>query len=826
MTAPSEAGNGLPATTRSRAVPAALFLATSMLALTAAFPQAQAQAAGRVQVAQAERIAFDIPAQPLSRALTSFGRQAGLQVTMDSAIAQGLTSQPLKGSMAPSEALDRLLAGSGLTWLQLDAKTIELRQPQRSGDGALQLSPVRVEGARSADPGKSEGTGSYTIGSSSSATKLDLSIRETPQSVTVMTRQRLDDQGLNEMKDALNQAVGLTLVESGALGTDGNQVYSRGFVLSNFQVNGIPRSTVYGFNDEIADLATYDRVEIVRGSTGLLNGVGDPSASVNLVRKRPTAHFQGYVEGQVGSWDHYRGETDISGPLVENGKLRGRFVTAYQDSDSFIDWLEMDKRVAYGTLEADLSEDTLLTVGLEYQKHNSDQASRGGFPLLYADGTPTDFSRSINSAANWAYFMHDNLTAFGSLEHRFGDGWKVKLDIENSWREYDGMLGYGVRGSLNRDGTGMGIWPGRWNSDLEQPSIGVDLSGPYELLGRRHELMVGASGYHAHRKGQDYPLWYLDDYDPSIPNYFTWNGEIAQPALEPTGWSEEKERQYGVYAATRLRPTDALSVILGSRLAKWEQESRSFPDSGASSATKRAENGVLVPYAGIVYDLTDIWSVYASYTSIFKPQSQKNSAGLTLDPLEGNAYEAGVKAEFYGGLLNASFAVFKIEQDNLAVIDPGQFAPDGSQAYRAAQGTTSKGFEVEMNGELMPGWQIGGGYSRAVPEDANGTRLTTNIPKDSFKLFSTYRLPGEWRDLTVGGNLRWQGDAYSQISGAEFRQDDFTIVDLMLRYQLTDNVSAALNLNNIFDEAYLTDLAYYGYWGEPRNAMLSVRATW
>jgi outer-membrane receptor for ferric coprogen and ferric-rhodotorulic acid len=826
MIALSETGNGLPAITRSRAVPAALFLATSLLALTAALPQAQAETAERPQLAQAERIAFNIPAQPLSGALASFSRQAGLQVTMDAAIAQGKNANPVNGSMSPAEALERLLAGSGLTWLQVDAKTIELRRPQTTGDGALQLSPVRVEGARSADPGKSEGTGSYTIGSSSSATKLDLSIRETPQSVTVMTRQRLEDQGLNEMKDVLNQTVGLTLVESGALGSDGNQVYARGFALNNFQTNGIPRSTVYGFNDEIADLATYDRVEIVRGATGLLNGVGDPSASVNLVRKRPTANFQGYVEGQVGSWSRYRGEADFSGPLVENRKLRGRFVTAYQDSDSFIDRLEMDKQVAYGTLEADITEDTLLTVGLEYQRHKSDQASRGGFPLLYADGTPTNFSRSINSAANWAYFMHDNLTAFSSLEHRFGDGWKMKLDVENSWREYDGLLGYGVRGSLNQDGTGMGIWPGRWNSDLQQTSLGVDLSGPYELFGRRHELMLGTSGYHAHRKGPNHPLWFIDGYDPSIPNYFTWNGEIAEPTLEPTGWSEEKERQYGVYAATRLRPTDALSVILGSRLIKWEQETGDYPDSGASSASRRAENGVLVPYAGIVYDLSDVWSVYASYTSIFTPQSQKNSAGNTLDPLEGNAYEAGVKAEFYGGLLNASFAVFKIEQDNLAVVDPGQFAPDGSQAYTAAQGTTSKGFEVELNGQVMPGWQIGGGYSRAVPEDANSTRLTTNIPKDSFKLFTAYRLPGEWRDITVGGNLRWQGDAYSRISGTEFRQDDFTVVDLMLRYRLTDNVSATLNLNNIFDEEYLTDLAFHGYWGEPRNAMLTLRASW
>lgn len=802
-----------------------------MLLASTALHSALAAPAGTreapAQVAQQGRtITFAIAAGPLPGALAAYGQATGLQVLYPSEIAQGVASPGVTGNLAPQDALIRLLAGTGLIARFVDADTVTLEKlPAQAGSAAV-LDPVTVQGGISGDPGRSEGTGSYTTGSTNSATKLPLTPRETPQSVSVMTRQRMDDQGLNEIRDVLDQTVGVARLQAGALGTDGSEIFSRGFAVKNFQVDGIPRSTVYGFDDSISDMAVFDRVEVVRGATGLLNGVGDPSAAVNMVRKRPTPVLQGYAEGQIGSWNRYRGEADLSGPLTENGRLRGRIVGAYQDNDSFIDRLHERKKVLYGILEADVTEDTTWSVGVEYQKHRSDDASRSGFPLFYTDGTKTSISRSYNSGADWAYFMHDNLTVFSDLKHRFGNGWTATLNVERNNREYDGLLGYGVRGSLNRDGTGMGIWPGRWNSDLEQTSINADVSGPFELFGRRHELMAGVGGYYAKRKGLDYPLWYINGYDYSIPNFFTWNGNIARPTLNPTGWSQTDERQMAAYAATRLRPTDALSFILGSRISRWSQDEKSHPNAGAATVKKRSENGVFTPYAGIVYDVTDIWSVYASYTSIFKPQDYKDASGQTLDPLDGDAYEAGVKAEFFDGLLNASAAVFLIKQNNLGEVDPGRFTPDGGQAYRAVKGAESKGFEMEVAGEVMTGWQVGGGYSHTSVKNADGQRMMTYVPRDMFKLFTTYRLPGAWDRVTVGGNLKWEGKIYNGTGARRYDQDGYAVVDLMTRYQITDKVSATLNLNNLFDKKYLSSIQNYGYYGEPRNVLLSLRATW
>ncbi|MDQ2101521.1 TonB-dependent siderophore receptor [Azospirillum isscasi] len=807
--------------------PALLGMLLASTALHGALAAPAKTGAASMQVAQQGRtVPFAIAAGPLPGVLAAYGQATGLQVLYPTDIAQGVASPGVTGNLAPQDALIRLLAGTGLIARFVDADTVTLEKLPAQAGGAAVLDPVTVQGGISGDPGRSEGTGSYTTGTTSSATKLNLSPRETPQSVSVMTRQRMDDQGLNEIRDVLDQTVGVTRLQAGALGSDGSEVFARGFAVKNYQVDGIPRSTVYGFDDSISDMAVFDRVEVVRGATGLLNGVGDPSAAVNMVRKRPTPVLQGYAEGQIGSWNRYRGEADLSGPLTGNGRLRGRVVGAYQDNDSFIDRLHERKKVLYGILEADVTEDTTWSVGVEYQKHRSDDASRSGFPLFHTDGTKTDISRSYNSGADWAYFMHDNLTVFSDLKHRFGNGWTATLNVERNNREYDGLLGYGVRGSLNRDGTGMGIWPGRWNSDLEQTSVNADVSGPFELFGRRHELMAGVGGYYAKRKGLDYPLWYINGYDYSIPNFFTWNGNIARPTLNPTGWSQTDERQMAAYAATRLRPTDALSFILGSRISRWSQDEKSHPNGGAATVKKRSENGVFTPYAGIVYDVTDIWSVYASYTSIFKPQDYKDVSGQTLDPLDGNAYEAGVKAEFFGGLLNASAAVFLIQQDNLGEADPGRFTPDGGQAYRAVKGAESKGFELEVAGEVMAGWQVGGGYSHTTVKNANGQRMMTYVPRDMVKLFTTYRLPGAWDRVTVGGNVKWEGDIHNGTGARRFDRDGYAVVDLMTRYQITDKVSATLNLNNLFDEKYLTSIQNYGFYGEPRNVLLSLRATW
>eukprot|EP00456_Euglypha_rotunda_P003315 TRINITY_DN105814_c0_g1_i1.p3 TRINITY_DN105814_c0_g1~~TRINITY_DN105814_c0_g1_i1.p3 ORF type:complete len:220 (-),score=73.38 TRINITY_DN105814_c0_g1_i1:10-669(-) len=197
--------------------------------------------------------------------------------------------------------------------------------------------------------------------------------------------------------------------------------------------------------------------------------------------------------------------------------------------------------------------------------------------------------------------------------------------------------------------------------------------------------MFGFSGYYARSPdGVSYPLWFYTStgYDATIDNIFEWNGDIAKPAIVANGDYGVFERQSGAYLSTRLRPFEPMSVILGTRYSQFSRETRTLLySSGQFTRTAYDKDDIFTPYVGVTYDIGKVWSVYASYTTVFKAQSSFDVNGNFLDPLEGENVEGGIKAELFDERLNASLAVFRTEQDNLAVADPGKFAPNGSQAY-------------------------------------------------------------------------------------------------------------------------------------------------
>lgn len=769
---------------------------------------------------------FDIAAGPLAVTLNKIAADAGVLLSFPPALVAGKEAPALRGTLTLDAALDNALVGSGLVAVKTDnGFTL---QPAPSGEALLAPVSVREAGLTS------EGQRTYTTGASNTALGLTMSLRETPQSITVMTRARIEDQALNDISQVLDQTVGVNFNGTSAIGSDGVAFYARGFEVKNFQIDGISRPpAIYGFSETTTDLAIYDRVEIVRGATGLMNGAGSPSATINLVRKRPTAQARGYVSAQAGSNDQHRLEADAGGPLTASGNVRGRVVAAYEDGHSHLDRARLEKQVVYGILDVDITEKTLLTLGVEYQDFTNNSAPRGGVPLFFADGSETDFSRSTNVATRWSEFSHQTTRMFAAVEHQFDSGWWVKLDAEESRPDYDEVIGYLYTSSGFDRATGAGadMLSARWAGDLEQRIVNLMASGPFQLFGREHEVMVGVSHSVAEDKGNDYPGWWSGpDYWAPVDN--AWNflahGNYPKPDLNAVDSQYGgRVEQNGAYTALRLKPADAVSVIVGARVSDWKESEWSRYGGVKTSSTLTEETGVVTPYAGVVVDLSENFSAYASYTDIFEPQSNEDIDGHRLDPLEGTSYELGVKGEFMGGLLNASAAIFRIEQDNFAVELPGGILnANGNTAYRAESGTVSKGVELEMAGEALPGWQVGGGYARAKPEDSNGERLLTEIPKDTVKFFTTYKVPA-LADLTIGGNLRWQGKIYTEGSGPngeDFKQDSLVLVDLMAKYALTSNVSLALNVNNVFDKDYYSGLSWAtGVYGEPRNMKVTAR---
>ena len=344
-------------------------------------------------IAQAAPVALNIPAQALASALNELGKQANLQILYSPDQVQGIKSRSVSGSLEPVKALESLLQGSGIAW-QLNGDTVILNAPQGKG---LELGATNITGQGQGDLLTTEDTHAYTTGASNSSTKLPLSLRETPQTVTVVTRQLMDDQAAQSIGDVLRNAPG---VSTQAYDSERMEYSARGYAITNFQYDGV--NTLYdGVFDEGAskvDMALYDRVDIVKGATGLLSGSGEPSATVNLIRKKPTREFKASVTASAGSWDNYRTEGDISGPLNEDGSVRGRLVAVYQDADSYRDHASKKNDVFYGIIQADLTPDTLFTFGMDYQNIKPRGSSWTGNPYYFSNYTKTDFSRSFNPA--------------------------------------------------------------------------------------------------------------------------------------------------------------------------------------------------------------------------------------------------------------------------------------------------------------------------------------------------------------------------------------------------------------------------------------------
>lgn len=668
--------------------------------------------------------------------------------------------------------------------------------------------------------GASEHTGEYQVNKMNTATRLGLSAKKTPQSVSVITRQLIDDFELETITDVVNLATGVS-----AKANDSSRFnYSaRGFAINNLQIDGVPTTWESGYSagETMTDTVLYDRVEIVRGATGLITGAGDPSAAINLVRKRADSReFDGQATLTAGSWDKYQGTVDISTPLNEAATVRGRLVGSYHDSRSYVDLLEDERQVFMGTIAADLTDQTLLNVGVSYQDHNPTSSTWGGLPVWFSDGSRTDWSRSKTTGADWTRWGSEVTNYYANLEHTFDSGAMVYAAYSKSVNEGDLRLLY-LSGSPDRNtGLGMSSSPSWYDNEREQENIDIYGNIPFELFGQGHEVTLGLM-----HSDQDFVAKRRDALTSSaVGNFYDWDGSYPEPS-----WGAKRTyvtrdtKQTGLYAVTRLSLADPLKLILGSRVTDWEVTGMNWD----GSMYEFEHDDEITPYAGLIYDINDTYSSYVSYTEIFQPQNLQDKNGDFLEPIEGKNYEAGIKASFMDDRLSTTLSVFRIEQDNLGQVDPDNLVPGTTnQAYDPAEGATSKGFEFEVNGALTENWNILLGWSQFKAEDANGDAVNTEHPRRTATFYTTYRI----QDLTLGGGLNWESSNYTIATNPvgdqdKLKQDSFALVNLMARYQISPSLQAQLNLNNVFDEEYYSQIGFYSQlaYGAPRNVTASLR---
>jgi len=561
---------------------------------------------------QAQEVTFNIPAQPLATALQAFGQQANMQVLYSPDDIKGKRSNALNGKQDPAQGIAELLNGTGVSY-NLQGSSVTILTPGSAG--ALELGATNINGRGLSST--TENTGSYTTGPMQTATKLALSNRETPQSVTVITRKRMDDQNMKSLEDVLKNTPGVSMTKDGP---QRPTFYARGFAVENLMTDGLSNDLSHYLSRDMnssPDMAIFDRVEVVRGATGMMQGSGNPSAAINMVRKRPTATPQVSITASAGSWDNYRTEFDASNALNESGTLRGRVVAAYQTKDSFQDFTSSERAVFYGITEADLNEDTTFTFGVSNQNANNNSAW-GGLPTA-KDGSDLHLSRSTYLGNDWDFWDQDNTTAFTRLEYRFAESWKLFVAASKSWSDLDMFGSMPQRMGVNYDQFGQ--YDGKYQYKDQQNSYDAYVTGPFSLFGRTHELVVGASQRELTFEGKGNFTSINTDTDLGSPV------SNPKPDLSTNPWRQDREsEQKGTYITTRLNVTDSLKVILGGRLDWYDYDvETSWNGVKYASSLPNKVTRHLTRYAGVIYDLDQHHSVYASYTDIFRPQTELDS---------------------------------------------------------------------------------------------------------------------------------------------------------------------------------------------------------
>lgn len=663
----------------------------------------------------------------------------------------------------------------------------------------------------------SEQSKNYVV-KNNNASKLNIQAKETPQTINVMSHQQMQDFGLHNIRDVLANTAGVTVSN---LETERTVYMARGFEVSNINKDGIGYpETSYNYHEDNTDTFFYDRVEVVKGADALNNAFGDPSATVNFIRKRPTTDFKAQANLTVGSWDNQRYELDVSSKLIANGKLRGRIMGYQSNGKSYLDRYQLEKNGLSAIIEADLSDSTLLTLGATQTKNKPNANNWGSNPLINSAGHQIHHQRGYNYAPSWAYWDKDNQNYFISLEQKLGKVWKLHTQYEQNKLESTSKLLY-LSGTVTADNTsGLWLYPSRFNDNQKQNQFSMTLNGSIPLFNRHHELSLGYR--HAHKK------IFQQSYGGTLANHITtdlasWTPREPTWATTSSSGADYQQRFNSLFLASRWHLTDDLKMLMGANYVKAKSSGLSY---GADQSYN--ENKVS-PYFGLTYNFTPKYTGYASYTSIFRPQTGTDTAtGKVIKPIEGKSYEIGIKSAWLDDRLTGTIALFRTDENNYPLRD-GDSANPLNQLVKATN-LRSQGVEIGLTGQINDYLTTSFGYTHFDMKDLkNGGKARTYTPHQSLHLSGTYTIPS-FPQLKVGASYKWYDKTYLNVAASTgqnagtIHQKAYGILDLMANYELNKYINLQFNINNVTNTEYLHEFPYkHGMKGSPTHYNATIR---
>lgn len=684
---------------------------------------------------------------------------------------------------------------------------------QEEATTEVDLGTERVVGVRLYDMLPSEVTGGYSVDAVTVGTKVPAALRDIPQSVSVVTHEAIEDQNFTTLDQLAGRTPGVRVMSNDS---GRSSIYARGYEYDAYSIDGLP-APMSSLTGSVPSLAAFDRVEIMRGPSGLFNSTSELGGIINLVRKRPTDTFQGEVFGSLGSESDYRAGVDVSGPLDSQGRVRGRLVVEQTQQPEWVDHNENRQTDVYAALDIDLSAATELSLGLI---HNARDITVNNGQPLGSEGELLYGHRSNFYGADWNYFDSESWDAIAELTHRFANRGYGRLAARYSDRSSDANYAFGGTALDDQGRLGVAGFAGV----ADQQTLAVDASYT-QAFGKASEFVVGVDYKNYDTESQQgrsrsvSPVRLTKD----ELNQLRYVDILAAAEAGQAGYrfsdSRSELEETGAYGKLVVRPIDSLALIGGARVSHFDTR---YDDHVAGNAASLGDT-VITPYAGLVYDLDWNHSLYASYSKVFKPQTRIGADGDLIDPREGKQYEVGIKGRYLGGDLNARISAFSLTDSHRAAA-----SSDLGVSYYVDSGEVKvTGAELEIIGSLTPQWDLIFGYTYMdveVKSESRGDFTFSLMPKNLVSLWSKYSFAGgALNGLHVGGGMTAMSD-FSTSSGIE--APGYAVFDAMLGYDFTNQLSAQLNVYNIFDRDYYMRVGGEGTFnfpGQPARAVGTLR---
>lgn len=750
---------------------------------------------------------FDIASGSLAAALESFARQYNVPVSIGDARIEGVSTLGARGNYTPLEALTLVLRGTGFVATRVGEG---FALAPAAGTGSM--SEVTVVGFRAEEQG--------------SATKTSLSIRETPQSISVTTRESMDARQVRDLTSALEFSAGLT----SGIAADGGPFAGRGlgggegFLMRGQTLDGRRDVRMDGFvvASRTFDMVAFERIEVVKGPSSVLYGQGSLGGFINMIRRKPESQFSGSVAAQVASWDTWRTEVDITGAFDDAGRMRGRFTGAWDSSGSFTDHVKTRTFTLAPGFATTIGDDLKVLAQVLYQ--DDEYTPSRGTPLRLEDGELfiPDIDRSLFTGVPSQEQSYGQVyLATLELDKPLNDNWLVALLFQKSgvrtrrfFDAYSNACCLDTSGFVYMYSDTSHATGDSWAGELR-------LDGRFEAFGREHRLLVGLE--HARR-------------DDDLAFGYTYLGpgnlytrEFQAENVIPGGARHQnfdfdftnENLDQGIYGQLLLGLNDRLKLLLGARY-DWAEIDH-LNNNTAQLDTK--DDGEATYRIGLTWEMTSNLVGYGVYAQTFSPAvDARTESGEILEPETGEGLELGLKSEWFDGRLGASLAVFRQELDNIPITDP-------TNPRNTINGGLQRtdGVEIEASGQvgaLTLGFAATWLDSEYIDRDDPNFGFTPwGLIEHQASLYASYELQnGPFKGLSLGGTIvdvgdRRQGNA---AFGESFLRG-YTRADLNFSYTGLPQWDISLQVRNVTDERYierLRDLFQDNFFGSPRAVLM------